>query len=120
VGSPLTFNPETPQTVKESLSPDQVWALIDTGATDGCIDEAFAKRLGLQIIDRREVGGIEGKNERNVYLGTLFVPSLNSLFTGGLIGVSLDQSIPIILGRDFLLGKIFIYDGNTGVTTVCV
>jgi len=36
-------------------------ALIDTGATDSCIDEDFAKTLGLPIIDVRTVGGVAGK-----------------------------------------------------------
>lgn len=94
-------------------------ALIDTGATSGCIDEDLAKELGLPIIDRRVVGGVAGKKEHNVYLTTLIVPGLKLQKKGDLIGVDLANTHNVILGRDFLYHTIMIYDGTAGVISLC-
>jgi hypothetical protein len=35
-------------------------ALVDTGATESCIDSLLAARLNLPIVDRRPIGGAHG------------------------------------------------------------
>ena len=97
-----------------SASGKLMWALIDTGADHGCIDEKVATDLGLRIVDRQKICGVGGERDHNFYLGSLFVQALESAFIGALIGVSLDERTPVILGRDFLRDKLMFYDGKNG------
>jgi len=109
-----------PASVASLAPPDRaVWALIDTGATSGCVDEKVASELGLKVIDRQRVSGIAGLNEHNVYLIRIVVPVLNIQVNAPFTGVNLDAGTPVILGRDFLAGTIFVYDGIHGLITVC-
>src|ERR1035437_5974073 len=51
-------------------------ALVDTGATESCIDSLTAAQLNLPIVDRRRIGGVGGAQEVNIHLAQVFVPSL--------------------------------------------
>ena len=53
-----------------------IYALLDTGAGESCIDDALAKKIGLPIVDRVTVSGVGGRTEVNVYLAHLIVPGL--------------------------------------------
>lgn len=99
---------------KQMANGRKVMALIDTGATVSCIDEKFAVSLGLRIVDRKEIGGVAGRKEHNVHLGTISVEDLNHYEMIGLVGVTLIPQVPIILGRDFLFDKLMVYDGKNG------
>lgn len=94
----------------------QLDALIDTGATDICIDIKAADRLGLQPIDRTFIGGVGGAVEAMVFAGILEVPSLQfkrvvRMFSP--LGVSLSSKV--LLGRSFLENFIMTYDGPKGI-----
>src|SRR5437867_5832847 len=52
-------------------------ALVDTGATESCIDSVLAAHLNLPIIDRRKVSGVHGSDEVNVHLAQVHIPSLD-------------------------------------------
>src|SRR5713226_10749635 len=54
----------------------QMRALVDTGATECCIDSLVASTLKLPIIDRRVVAGISGTHVTNMYLAQVHVPLL--------------------------------------------
>src|SRR5258708_27148621 len=53
-----------------------VWALVDTGATESCIDDQLAVQLALPLVDRRPIAGVGGKMQANIYLAQIHVPSL--------------------------------------------
>lgn len=94
----------------------QLSALIDTGATDICIDIETANRLGLQPVDSTLIGGIGGSIESIVFAGLLEVPSLHfkrivRMFSP--MGVSLSSKM--LLGRSFLENYIMTYDGPRGM-----
>jgi hypothetical protein len=104
-----------PNTPPEALpTPQLVHALIDTGATDSCIDDAFARTLKLPVIDRSEVDGVGGRALHNVYLAHVNLPELGTENKGPFIGVDLSSSQRVILGRDFLRDSILIYNGPAG------
>lgn len=107
------------QTEAAEINPDDknISALVDTGATDSCVDNKLAQDLSLQAIDRCFVGGVAGKQEHLVYLGKLVVPDVGIYTVGRLIGVDLGSGQPVILGRDFLSNTIMIYDGLAGDVT---
>ncbi len=95
----------------------QVPALVDTGATISCIDDALAQSLNLPLVDRQMSSGIGGKHELNVYLAHIVVPALSFFQYGIFHGVSLtegEQPHRALIGRTFLQGMMLIYDGRTG------
>lgn len=55
---------------------ETVPALVDTGATESCIDSRLAERLGLPVIDTMEMSGVGGAKSHNVYLASVAIPSL--------------------------------------------
>src|ERR1700690_2518307 len=45
-----------------------VQALVDSGATECCIDSLLAAQLKLPLVNRRQISGVHGQKEVNVYL----------------------------------------------------
>src|SRR5713226_7463872 len=66
-----------------------IHALVDTGASESCIDSLLAAQLNLPIVDRREISGVGGKHEVNMYLAQIHVPSLITTIYGVFAGVDL-------------------------------
>jgi predicted aspartyl protease len=95
----------------------RVRALIDTGAGGDCIDDEFARALGLPVTDEGEISGVGGRHQAFVYLARIYVPSLNRLLFQPFTGVKLaqgDQWHRVILGRSFLRPYQLVYDGPRG------
>ncbi|HSY17645.1 MAG TPA: hypothetical protein VK815_04885 [Candidatus Acidoferrales bacterium] len=96
-------------------------ALVDSGATESCIDSVLAAQLNLPIIDRRTFSGIGGKHEVNIHLAQVRFPSLNFTLYGAFAGVHLEaggQWHKALIGRTFLQHYTMTYEGRTGVVTL--
>lgn len=110
---------ETALNLSDQMS---VWpALIDTGASESCIDNELAKSLGLTQIDVITIAGVGGPQDHPVYLCSILIPSLNLAQYGRFAGVNLalgGQTHKVLLGRTFLNGTIMIYDGIRGQVTL--
>ncbi len=111
-------------TVNPSFAPrmGNYLALLDTGASDSCIDQVLADQLALPLVDRWRAGGIGGAHEMNVYLAALTIPSLNITKNGLFMAVRLTESgqpHSVLIGRDLLTDLIIIYDGRRGSVSVC-
>ena len=107
--------------IRPNLSPDRYPALVDTGATESCIDAELAATLNLPIMDRDEIGGIGGLTEVNLYLAQIYLPELRFTIYGGFAGVHLQASgapFYALLGRTFLNHFGMHYDGRTGAVTI--
>lgn len=92
-------------------------ALVDTGASESCIDSLLAAQLNLPIIDKRMTAGAHGAKEVNVHLAQVFIPALNSAIWGAFAGVDLlagGQLHSALIGRTFLQHCKMVYDGRTG------
>jgi hypothetical protein len=63
-----------------------IHALVDTGASESCIDSLLASQLNLPIVDRRHVSGSAGPHEVNVYLAQVYIPSLAFTIHGAFAG----------------------------------
>jgi len=90
-------------------------ALIDTGATDICIDMQTAEKLQLLPVDTASLGGIGGRVEAKIFAGMLEVPNLQfkqivRMFSP--VGAVLPSKV--ILGRSFLRNYIMTYHGPDG------
>ena len=102
---------------KPQLAETKLWALVDNGATECCIDSDLAKKLNLPVVDRRHIAGVSGRQEVSVYLAHVHVPSLNFTMYGPFAGVDLiagGQRHYALIGRTFLRNFKMVYDGPTG------
>lgn len=94
-----------------------VRALVDTGATESCIDDLLATQLNLPAFDKRPVGGSGGQHMVNMYLAQIYIPSLNVSIIGAFAGLHLEAGGQIhraLIGRTFLQNLIMTYDGKSG------
>jgi predicted aspartyl protease len=94
-------------------------ALIDTGASNTCIDEQAAKELGLPVID---VGSMQSASHEkypcNIYPVQIITPvvTLNSARTMGANLAS--QGLLVLIGRDVLAACNLFYNGPSGQFTL--
>lgn len=103
------------------LAETKLWALVDTGATESCIDADLAAKLQLPIVDRRRVAGVSGIKDVDMHLAHIHVPGLAFTLYGAFAGVNLvagGQMHCALIGRTFLRHCKMIYDGLTGDVTI--
>ena len=109
---------------RPNISHDLLPALVDTGATESCIDADFAQKLGLLSFERNDsatVVGISGPTMVDHYLAQIYVPELERTIYGLLAGVRLqtgNQPYYALIGRDFLQHFTLHYEGPTGNVTL--
>lgn len=109
---------------RPNISDDLLPALVDTGATESCIDADFAQALGLLSFGRRdsaEVVGIGGPTPVDHYLAQIYMPELNRTIYGLMAGVQLragNQPYYALIGRTFLQNFTLHYQGRTGAVTL--
>ena len=100
---------------------ESVYALVDTGALESCIDDQLAKKLALPVIDRQQCAGVGGPSTHDVYLALVEIPALAFVQYGRFMGVHLaigGQRHQALLGRTLLDGMVMIYDGAKGSVTL--
>jgi predicted aspartyl protease len=98
-----------------------VKALVDTGATECCIDQLLAASINLPIVDRVQIAGISGQHIANIYLAQIFIPGIGITHYGRFAGVSLKaggQAHEALIGRSLLQHFHMTYVGNTGAVTL--
>lgn len=98
-----------------------VHALVDTGATESCIDSQLATSLNLPIIDRRPISGVGGKHEVNMHLAQVTVEPLKHVIYGPFAAVDLaagGQQHGVLIGRTFLQHMTMVYEGPTGSVAI--
>jgi predicted aspartyl protease len=98
-----------------------LWALVDTGALESCIDSSLAMRLNLPVVDRRNISGAHGAKEVNVHLAHIHIPSLLFTIYGPFCAVDLTaggQQHHALIGRTFLQNFTMVYEGRTGNVTL--
>jgi Aspartyl protease len=116
IGFDPTYDPAVPSKTP-TLPADQLWALVDTGAMESCIDSDLAMRLNLPVIDRRPLAGAHGAKEVNVHLAHIHIPSLLFTLYGPFCAVDLavgGQRHQALIGRTFLANFTMVYEGRTG------
>jgi Aspartyl protease len=98
-----------------------LWALVDTGATECCIDSQLAARLCLPIVDKRKVAGIGGQSDVDVHLAQVYVPALGFTMYGLFSSVHLaagGQVHSVLIGRTFLRDFVMTYEGPGGTVVL--
>lgn len=96
------------------------FALIDTGASCCCVEDAVLRRLRLQPIRRTAVRIPNGTRLQSVYIARLSFPgSPIPAVEMRVVGVQLDDEQTIALvGRDFLRRCLLVYNGPMGSCTL--
>ena len=110
-------HPVQPMPPPGVLHVNRVLALIDTGATQSCIDETLAQQLQLPLVNQQNTAGVGGMHVLNVYLAYISLPLLGHLQTGLFIGAQLTaggMAHQALIGRTLLADTLMVYDGRTG------
>ena len=108
-------------TIQPNLPPIPFPALVDTGATESCIDEALAEALELPVVDEVSIAGVGGAHQAQVYLAQIYIPELEIGYNGRVIGARLsdgDQIHRVLIGRNFLQHLRLVYDGPSGSVAI--
>ena len=98
-----------------------VEALVDTGASESCIDSVLAAQLNLPTVDRRDLAGPHGAEKVNIHLAQIIVPSLSFMIYGRFAGVHLKaggMAHQALIGRTFLRNVTMVYEGLTGTVSI--
>jgi predicted aspartyl protease len=122
IGFDPNYNPSAPQGSLPNLQRKGLHALVDTGASECCIDSGLAMQLNLPTIDRRTVAGVSGQHEVNIHLGSIHVEPLFFTIYGAFAGVNLiagGQPHYALIGRTFLQHFTMSYEGSTGTVKIC-
>ena len=93
------------------------FALIDTGASNTCVDRDAAERAGLAIVDSGPMTSATHEAEIvPIYAGKLDIAGLpNNVITHRAYGANLaSQGLIALIGRDALKSCVLIYNGPDG------
>ena len=96
-------------------------ALVDTGATQSCIDMQPADSSSLPVVDFVMMAGAAGASRHPLYAARVAIPALEIFQFGALAGVDLTaggQPHRVLLGRTFLSGTVMIHDGVRAQVTI--
>lgn len=95
-------------------------ALIDTGASNTCIDDQAAVELRLPIIDIAHMqSASHAKHQCNVYPVTIDIPGVVNLNSPRTMGAALaGQGLLALIGRDVLSRCTLFYNGPMGQITL--
>ena len=121
IGFDPAFKSTVPITTKPVPGMTGIRALVDTGASESCIDSVLASQLNLPIVDRRKISGVNGPQEVNMHLAQVFFPALNFTIWCPFAGVHLaagGQVHRALIGRTFLRQYTMVYEGRTGTVTL--
>lgn len=99
-----------------SVQPHECQALIDTGASEICIDAGLANDLGLPIVDRQEITTPSGRHSVSRFLAQVDIPGLDIHKRGLLPGIFVARQSPyrLLIGRDILAEVRLVYHGPDG------
>jgi predicted aspartyl protease len=99
------------------------WALIDTGASQTCIDDAVAQRLGLPVIDvALMTSASHAATQQNIYPVQIEMVGIPiSIGSPRTMGANLKpQGILLLIGRDVLQHGTLMYNGIAGQITFAI
>ena len=96
-------------------------ALVDSGATECCIDALLAAQLNLPMVNQRPIAGAHGARIAPIFMAQMVIPTLGITMYEEFAGVDLvagGQLHHALLGRSFLARCTMTYDGATGAVSI--
>lgn len=118
-----SFEAQLQERGEQSPDPVSGFALIDTGASGTCIDEAVAQQLNLPAIDVVQIASAsENSSRQNVYPVGFELAGLSvGIDAHRAVGAPLQsQGIIALIGRDVLQNCTLHYNGPSGQITISV
>jgi predicted aspartyl protease len=96
--------------------PEEIPALVDTGASITAINIETAQRLGLQVTGSMRIGGATGSADQPVYAARVKIPDPFIEFDPiQLPGAQLSGTpFQMLIGRNILCSMMLSYDGRKG------
>ncbi len=96
-------------------------ALIDTGASVTCIDDAVAQQLGLPVIDVMQMVSASHTTQQNVYPVSITIATNLRFDLSRVMGANLQpQGLAVLIGRDLLSICTLHYNGTSGEFTLAL
>lgn len=98
-------------------------ALIDTGASNTCIDEVIAQQLQLPVVNQVQMASAShSSTNANVYPARIEIVGVNiNIDPAECIGAALGtQGLIALIGRDVLQHCTLFYNGLTGEITLAI
>jgi len=97
-------------------------ALIDTGASQSCIDEQAAKELGLPVVNvGKMTSASHEQHPCNLYPVQFSIPPALTFQAPHAMGAKLAvQGLLAIIGRDVLQHCLMVYNGGIGQITISI
>ncbi len=91
-------------------------ALVDTGASITCVNEASARRAGLAVVDQGLMtSASHSYHQVPIFAGEIEIPNFGTIQINGAMGAQLDdQGLVALIGRDILQKVILVYSGVDG------
>lgn len=99
------------------------WALLDTGASNTCIDEEEAQKMSLPVTGVGTMSSAShAKTSSNIYPIQIEVTGFPIRFQSlRTMGAALkEQGLLMLIGRDLLAHCVLIYNGLTGQITLSI
>lgn len=96
-------------------------ALIDTGASNTCIDQQAALKAELPVIDMAMMtSASHAEHDVPVFAARLVIPEFN-IDTDYALGANLDgQNLIALIGRDVLQSAVLVYNGTDGTVSLSI
>ena len=95
------------------------WALIDTGATQTCVDITKASEVGMSIVGSGRINSAAGETEVPLFAAVVHINELGRVTRPRCLGVNLaGQGIVALIGRDLLRSGVMVYNGQTGAVSL--
>jgi predicted aspartyl protease len=94
-------------------------ALVDTGATIGALDAVIVERLQLRAIREVALHTAGGVHDATTYMVGVCISGFDAgdVEVASTPGLALNGFIAL-LGRNFLVGRTFVYNGRAGTFSV--
>ncbi len=90
--------------------------LIDTGASDVCIDYRIAEALDLRRVDQQLVGVVGASVVASIHIGIVEIPELGFSEVMPLFALKVRRPThDVLLGRSLLQNFIVTFDGPSGL-----
>ncbi len=97
--------------------PEEIAALIDTGASITAINNGVAQRLGLIQTGSVTVGGVTGTSQQPIYTAFVGFPDMGMEFDPVQLAGTPSQfpGFDVLIGRNILCQMILSYNGSKGI-----
>lgn len=121
-GAILPIQVGLPSSMAKGKPPEEIQAMIDTGASITAINVSAAQRIGLPVTGSARIGGVTGASDMPVYGALLRFPDPKIDFDPIPIAGATMGGAPfeMLIGRNILCRMLLSYDGKKGQFTLTI